>query len=152
MSDGPKPISTLTVWWQKCVEKTWEIKNPITGRVIKSWTLKGCIRIFDQDGTLYIELQIDDLKQKFALTDTCYKLRKYVFVLEACISDLELDGIKPKSFKIVINGCIDASYKGIGIKECLKLYETRVSLFRIEGANLIDELEGSDILCFESAA
>jgi hypothetical protein len=55
MSERPKPIATTSVIWEKCVEKKWEIK--IGRRVVASWTLNGCVRLIEDGGTIYVELQ-----------------------------------------------------------------------------------------------
>jgi hypothetical protein len=96
MSETPKPIAINSVIWEKCVEKKWEIK--IRGRVVASRTLNGCVRLIEDGGTIYVELQIEGERARFALTDTCFPLRYTIFTLEGCFSNIVFEGTSKKRF------------------------------------------------------
>jgi hypothetical protein len=133
MSEEVNLISVASVIWEKCVEKKWELK--IYGTVIASWTLKGCVRLLEEGGTIYVELQIESERARFALTNACFPFRYTIFTLEGCFSNIVFQGNRPTSFDIVINGCIDVSYRGYGIKECVELYRQKISLFALTDAD-----------------
>jgi hypothetical protein len=150
MSEQPNPIAINSVIWEKCVEKKWEIK--IRGRVVASWTLNGCVRLIEDGGTIYVELQIEGERARFALTDTCFPLRYTIFTLEGCFSNIVFENNRPKSFDIVINACIDVSIDlgfpigRVGIKECVELYKQKISLFlgqTVDTLSYADEIIGT---------
>ncbi|REJ58384.1 MAG: hypothetical protein DWQ51_01690 [Microcystis wesenbergii TW10] len=150
MSETPKPIAINSVIWEKCVEKKWEIK--IRGRVVASWTLNGCVRLIEDGGTIYVELQIEGERARFALTNTCFPLRYTIFTLEGCFSNIVFENNRPKSFDVVINACIDVGIDlgfpigRVGIKECVELYRQKISLFfgqTVDTLSYVDEIIGT---------
>jgi len=150
MPEQPKPIAITSVIWEKCVEKKWAIK--IRGKEVASWTFNGCVRLTEDGGTIYVGLQIEGERVRFALTDTCFPLRYTIFTLEGCFSNIVFENNRPKSFDVVINACIDVSVKlpfpigRVGIKECVELYKQKVSLFFGEEVNFLtypDEVIGT---------
>lgn len=147
LQDLPTPLSLSRVIWKKEVEKKWSIK--IRGKEVASWTLNGSVALVEENGTFYVELEIEGERARFALADACFPFQYLVFKLEACFANLVFDGNTPKSFDIVINACIDASVKlpvigRVGIKECVNLFKERITFFMASGDSTLGG--SSDIL------
>lgn len=127
-------VAKRTVLWEECVTKTWRVPNPLPWGDDWKATLSGCVRLIEENGEIRVELQVADQELSYMLTDTCFPLQYWIFKLEACFSNIELeaDGV-PKAFDIVIKGCVSAEIFGIPLDECVTLYRHHVTIRRLVG-------------------
>lgn len=103
-------ISILSVIWEECIDKKICIKLPIIGK--KCVRIQACVRVVQENGTIYIEVEAFGKRWRYALTDACHTLLEWgIGRLRLCVKTIS-GGVR-----IVLEGCIAVG----GIKKCWTL-------------------------------
>lgn len=115
--------------WEKCVSKRWCVKIKFP-KFERCWQLDGCVRVVEEGGTFFLELQLEGIRKRFDIANACVSLPAPPFELKVCVADIEVSDGRPVSFSIVVQGCIgvDLPRPLPDLRECVTLYAAKISL------------------------
>jgi hypothetical protein len=120
-------LSTRDVIWEKCWERTLKISVPLDGS--KNFTAKACVRFLVESGTFYAEVQVEGNVARYPLATASYEYRYGIASVKLTITDVDISGTNLKSVTFKVELCVGASYGGINLEKCWKVYEDTVRFF-----------------------
>ena len=107
--------------------------HPIRRR--KCLEARACIRVIEEVGNFFIEIEIAGNRQRIPLGNSCVEARYYVFAAKVCVANFAATA-HSLNFDVVLRLCIDANLGPIHIGECIDVYSQHVSI----GFFTVDEL------------
>src|SRR5438876_7395103 len=115
---------TMSVIWEACAGKKWCVHIPFDGE--KCLEAQACVRVLEEGGNFYFEVQIGGEHARIPLGNSCAEARYYVFAAKACIANLNITA-HSINFDIVLRLCIDANIGPIHIGECVDVYQQHIA-------------------------
>lgn len=113
-------ISVLSVIWEECVDKKLCIKLPIIGK--KCVRIQACVRVVQESGTIYVEVEAFGKRWRYALTNACHTILEWgIGRLRLCVKTIS-GGVR-----IVLEGCIAVD----GIKKCWTLIGKEIRFLKM---------------------
>ena len=115
----------MSVIWEACAGKKWCVHIPFDGE--KCLDAQACVRVLEEGGNFYFEVQIGGEHARIPLGNSCAEARYYVFAAKACIANLNITA-HSINFDIVLRLCIDANIGPIHIGECVDVYQQHIAI------------------------
>ena len=113
-------VSILSVIWEECIDKKICIKLPIIGK--KCVRIRACVRIIQESGTIYVEVEAFGKRWRYALTNACHTVIEWgIGRLRLCVGTIS-GGVR-----IVLQGCIAVD----GIKKCWTLIAKEIRFVKL---------------------
>lgn len=122
-------VQFLSVIWEECIDEEICIPNPFGD----DWCadVKACLRLIDDGGTVYVEVEAFGGRWRYALTSACHTVYSVgILSLKLCIETIN-GGVR-----LVLQGCLEVS----GIGKCWDLIAQDIRFIRIsdlQAANLV---------------
>jgi hypothetical protein len=123
----------MSVLWERCERKEWCVKIPFDGR--KCISASGCVRLIEENGSYYLEVEVGDVRQRMNLGNSCVEARWYVFAAKVCLGNVQQAG-STISFDVILRLCVDANLGPIHIGECVDLFRQHVDIHFLTEADL----------------
>ena len=115
----------MGVIWEACAGKKWCVHIPFDGD--KCLEARACIRVIEEGGNFFLEIEIAGNRQRIPLGNSCVEARYYVFAAKVCVANFSASA-HSLSFDVVLRLCIDANIGPIHIGECVDLYSQHVNI------------------------
>jgi hypothetical protein len=112
------------VIWEQCFKEEICVNIPFDGK--KCLTAEACIRILENNGEYFIELQAFGNKVRYKLASTCFPVYTIgIASLQVCAS------VKTNEICLVVKLCIGGKIDGIDLEKCWKVYEGCIAFVRV---------------------
>jgi hypothetical protein len=113
-------VSIQSVIWQECIDREICINVPLIGK--KCVRIAGCVRLINENGTIFLEIEAFGQRWRYALTNACHDVFSWgIAKLRVCIQTIG-GGVR-----IVLEGCIGVD----GINKCWTLLAQDIKFFKI---------------------
>jgi hypothetical protein len=123
----------MSVLWERCERKEWCVNIPFDGK--KCVSASGCVRLIEESGNYYLEIEIGDVRQRMNLGNSCIEARWYVFAAKVCLGNVQQAG-STISFDVILRLCVDVNLGPIHIGECVDLFRQHVEIHLLTDADL----------------
>ncbi len=111
-------VSVLAVIWEECVNEEICIKIPFVGK--KCVTIKACVRLIRETGSIFVEVEAQGGRWRYNLANACYTVIEWgIARIRLCVE--AIDG----GARIVLEGCLGVD----GVKKCWTLVGQDVRFF-----------------------
>lgn len=112
------------VIWEQCFKEEICVNIPFDGK--KCLKAEACIRILENNGEYFIELQVFGNKVRYKLASTCFPVYTIgIASLQVCAS------VKETEICLVVKLCIGGKIDGIDLEKCWKVYEGCIAFVRV---------------------
>lgn len=138
------PVRVSRVIWEQCFREEVCVKIPFDGK--KCAALEACVRIIEEGGSYFVELQLFGHRIRHGIADVCYPVFTVAIGrLKVCTSKLVFEGGKLKSVTLTAQGCIGTRIGPIPLEKCWHLYSgtIRFSFLRSDDAR---EISGGNVV------
>jgi len=130
-------ISSRGVIWERCWDPGFCVHIPWPWNKDVCVSAHVCVRIAEDQGRYYAEIQLNGVSQQFDLIDTCYPaLTIGLASLEVCTQDPQFDQGKLKSVRIVVKACVGIDFGPVHARRCFDLLNEVITFFYLKGSDL----------------
>lgn len=131
------------VVWEQCFKEEICVNIPFDGK--KCLTAQACIRILENGGEYFVELQVFGNKVRYKLASTCFPVYTIgIASLQVCAS------VQASEICLVVKLCIGGKIDGINLEKCWKVYEGCIAFISVgdlkSGADRSTQLDDADLI------
>jgi hypothetical protein len=119
--------------WEQCWDPKACVHIPFDGD--KCLGFHACVRIIEDNGTLYLEAELNGQSFRYALADACIPaLSIGIASLEVCVTNLDVTGGVLRSLTLTVKGCVGGDIGPIHIGQCWDLFSQKIVFSKLSGA------------------
>jgi hypothetical protein len=125
-----QPVSINRIIWERCFDAEECVKIPFDGR--KCLGIHACVRIIEEGGVFFAELQVFGSRIRYALANVCYPVYSVgVASLEVCTTNINAPNGNLESLDITVKGCVGGNVGPVNIQKCWSLLNQTIHFFNL---------------------
>ncbi|MGA2691451.1 MAG: hypothetical protein ABSF76_03715 [Opitutaceae bacterium] len=140
-----KLVSRYIKYWEQCWDPQVCANIPFVGN--KCVGAHICVRIIEDNGTFYLEGEVNGQTARYALADSCIPAFSVgIATLEICVANINIVGGALRGLDLVVKACLGADIGPIHVGQCWDLYDQHIPFTLLSAAELqgVAELRGGE--------
>lgn len=130
-----KLVSTSHTYWEKCWDP--QICAHIPFDHDKCLRAHICVRIIEDSGSFYLEVEIEGHRARYGLTNACIPTFAVgIAHLDVCAANVQVNNGVLQSLELIVKACIGGDIGPIHLEKCWDLFNETIKFTTLSASDL----------------